>query len=493
MKLKKIISSLLLLTFAAGLLACANSDEGTTQQATTLAEGESAATEGDPENPRMAIKAELPDKDFGGREFTIIYPEWSMYGDYYFAEEEIGEAINDAIYKRTLNVEEKFNVDLKSVTFGDINTIYPTVSKSVKAGSDDFSLALTHCMDGVAEFATSGIAVNWNKIPYVDFSKPWWNQQMNDNCSIEGVLVTAVSDYIIFDPTVIYFNKRLIEAYELENPYNLVKEGKWTWDKLAEQAKAVSLDLNGDGKFDENDQYGLVSDTGWMLEAALQGSEMFTVKKDDSGIPVFALSEEPRFGELLNKLYDLLFVGEQTFTDVWDPNLTTTRFESLVPMSSDRVLYHLDPLSAGKRYRTYEVEFGILPFPKFNEDQKDYWSLSWNGFMVVPQTADLEMVGAVSEMLAAESYYHVVPAYYDILLTSKISRDNESVEMIDIIYKGACFDFGLDFGSRNQLCFPLTNILNSKKNEYVAFFERSQTSFNRNMKKVYDGIVENYS
>jgi hypothetical protein len=162
-------------------------------------------------------------------------------------------------------------------------------------------------------------------------------------------------------------------------------------------------------------------------------------------------------------------------------------------MSSDRALFHVDPLSAGKRYRAYDVEFGILPFPKYDEVQSEYLSLSWNGFIMIPQTADPELAGAVNEALAAESYRLTVPAYYDILLNSKVARDVESTEMIDIIHKGAVYDFALNFGNWNSISLSISNLLNTKKSpDYVSFMEKNEGSFNKQMQKVYDGIRKNY-
>ncbi|MCL1859529.1 MAG: hypothetical protein FWF92_09910 [Oscillospiraceae bacterium] len=452
----------------------------------------SPAPEEEPQDLRLLIKEDIPELDFKGKEFNIIYPTWSMYEYYYFAESEIGENMNDAIYRRTKNVEERFNIIINPITRGYIETVSPAVSKSVNAGSDDYQMALTHCMRGVPEMSTGGFVYDWNKIPIVDFTKPWWNQRMNQTMSVDGILLTAVSDFIIFDPNVVYFNKGMAKDLDIGDVYQIVREGKWTWPKLTELAKLASKDLNGDGIFDKDDQYGLVTNLAWMMNSAVQSCNMYISKIGDEGYPVNNLNSE-RFGNLINTLYELVYVGNQTFIGTWDPNNLADTYESQIPMSSDRVLFHIDPLSAGKRYRVYDVEFGILPFPKYDEAQEEYLSLSWNGFIMIPKTADPELAGAISEALAAESYRLTVPAYYDVLLTSKVARDVESTEMIDIIYKGAVYDFALNFGDWNAITFAVDNILNTKKlPDYVSFMEKNENSFHKQMQKVYDKIRENY-
>ena len=451
---------------------------------------ESIVTPSDNIDPRLSAQDSLPEGlDFGGKTFKILYPTWSMYVDYYFVESLNGEVLNDAIYKRQTDVEERLNVKIEYVNKGYIDRIGPEVSKTVKAGINEYSLALTHCIGGIPELI--GNVYDWNTIPHVDFAKPWWNQQMNKELSVQNVLLLAVSDLIIFDPNVIYFNKGMIQEFNLDSPYDIVHSGKWTWGKFTEMAKQASRDINGDGKWNKEDQYGFVTDTGWMMQSALQGCGMTTVTKTDDGELILNLKDE-RFGKIIDVLYDLVFDKSVTYIDVWDANNLSVKHESDVNMNTGRVLFIVDPLSVGKRYRAYDVEFGILPFPKLDESQDRYWSLSWNGFMVVPFTADTEMAGAVSEALAVESYKYVIPAYYDIILTSKIARDEESRDMIDIIYDGACYDFAMNYTSWAEMSQAVSGVLSSKKRDYISYVEKNEKRFMTTLQKAYDKIVDNY-
>ena len=447
-------------------------------------------------DPRLSAKDDLPDDlDFSGSAFNILYLYWSMYPSYYFVESEIGEAFNDAIYKRQTNVEERLNVKFSYVSKGSTNGADETareLKRTVLAGTDEYQLMLSHCVYGNPD--AIGFVLDWNKVPYVDFAKPWWNQQMNKELSVQNVLLMAVSDLIIFDPNVIYFNKGMIQDFSLENPYDIVKSGKWTWKKLTEMAKAVAKDLNGDGIWDKDDQYGLVATLGWMNQSALQGAGLSTVTKTDGGDLLLNLHDE-RYGRLMDALFELFFDKTVTFIDDWDPNaidMPGRKFQSDVNMDTNRALFITDALSVGKHYRTYDVEFGILPFPKLDEEQEKHRSLSWNGFMWIPVTASAEMSGAVCEALAVESYKHVVPAYYDILLTSKIARDEESKEMIDIIYDGACYDFALNYSNGSPLSFAVSWLLPSGQNTYASFVEKNEKAFMGNLQKVYDKIIDEY-
>ena len=90
-----------------------------------------------------------------------------------------------------------------------------------------------------------------------------------------------------------------------------------------------------------------------------------------------------------------------------------------------------------------DTDFGILPLPKYDENQEKYETLNWSGFMVIPATAgDLEMVGTVVENLGYLNDKIVLPAFYEILLGQKISRNEESSQMLDIIFEGSVYDLG---------------------------------------------------
>ena len=458
----------------------------------TAGEGRDGATPGD---PRLAVKDSLPDDlDYGGAGFNIFYPLWSMYPTYYFVEEEIGETMNDAVYRRQKTVEERLNIDIRYITKGEGNAgniIAEELLKTVLAGADEYQLMLTHCIAGNPEMI--GYVHDWNKIAYADFDKPWWNQQMNSELAVQNALLLAVSDLIIFDPNAIYFNKGMIQDYALENPYELVNSGKWTWDKLAQMAKQVSKDLNGDGKWGKEDQYGFVTTVGWILQSALHGCGMNTITKTEGGELILNLYDE-KYGRIIDTLYDLVY-DDATFIDDWDPNTVDVpgrKFQPDIDMNTNRALFIADALSIGKHYRTYDVEFGILPFPKLDAAQEKYWSLSWNGFLIVPVTANADVSGAVCEALAVESYKYVVPAYYDVILTSKIARDEESKEMIDIIYDGACYDFGLNYGNFNALSFSINSLLAAKNKDYVSFVEKNEKIFMTGLQKVCDKIAEDY-
>nr|MBQ4318834.1 hypothetical protein [Clostridia bacterium] len=100
--------------------------------------------------------------------------------------------------------------------------------------------------------------------------------------------------------------------------------------------------------------------------------------------------------------------------------------------------------AATERLRDMDTDYGLIPYPKFNETQENYSSLVQDtaSIITVPRTvSDIDMVSAVIEALSSASYRTVLPAYYEVGLKTKYSRDDASSQMVDLIYGVASTDF----------------------------------------------------
>lgn len=432
-----LIFALLVVIMTAG---CANSSQGANETLTT----DTAVAETE------AVRPDIPKTDFEGATFTILYPEWGLYTTYFFTDEQNGDQMNDAIYKRKIAVEEYLGVNIEKYSTGNIQDIMPAIKAAVMAGTDDYQLALTHCIQDLANMMTAGYLSDWNTLPYIDMSAKYWNRTMNDRLSINGKAFYAVSSFMIADPNAILFNKGMINEYSLPDPYELVRSGKWTIDSMSGLARSVSQDLDGDGKYTVNDIYGLACESDWMLISFMYGCDRFMVARDESGTYVLDMYNEKML-DITGKLYDLFHTGNSTF--LWPYNSPE---DKTINIGTDRALFNIIPVNSSKNYRQSNVDFGVLPFPKYNEEQEKYLSNDWSGLMCIPTTAqNTDMIGMVCELLAYESQTTTMPAYYDILLTGKFARDEETVEMLDIIYSNIVYDYGMNYCGFSSGFFPL--------------------------------------
>ena len=437
------------------------------------------------------LKADVPDVDMNGKKFTFLTSGWGeevwIMNDI-VAEEENGDPVNDAKYRRNRAIEERFNCEI-----ADYNTMandpVPTLKKTVLADdkSYDFFEARLH---QYLPLARDGLILNLYDIPHMDLTKPWWDQNSVKSLSVANKLYAVTSDITIMDndaTSAFVFNKGMITDYGLDSPYQAVKDGTWTLDALEKLVKTVSKDVDGNGTMDENDMYGLLYQRDTMT-AFLAGGGEFIARKDANDLPYISLNEQKSVdivSNLLRVLYD-----KTTCMNVMIPFPTDFNPWMSSMFASDRALFMWIRMVNVVALRAMETDFGILPIPKYNAEQGNYYSAvnPWTGACItVPASnTDLENSGIFLEAFAAESRYTLQPAYYDILLNGKVVRDQDSKEMLDIIFDNRVYDIG-DIGRFGDLHMIIYMTMDYDSN-VVSYIEKRLTKANRDIEKLIDGI-----
>lgn len=426
-------------------------------------------------------KPNIEKQDYNGRVFNLYYINWSLYRDYYFADSLNGDIINDAAYERLQKVEEHLNIDINTIPATEADGAaeqYNNLQKSVMAGDSTYDLLLTHNSSNMEAFVGNRLVYNWQDIESIEMTKSYWNQSVFDNMTIAGMTPFASNDFVLPDVNTIFFNARLSEDLNQENLYDLVLNGNWTWDKITQLASAASEDLNGDGIYDDKDRYGFVGEIGWQFASIPTSCDQFMILPNNEGTPVLNINT-PKMVGLIEKINMLVNDGNNSF--VWqfsqktDPNQGGT---PPVSFDSGRALFYLVPMSLAKVFRVTDVDFGILPLPKYDEHQTDYTTLNWAGFLCVPFTvSDPKLTGEVAELLAYYSKETVIPAFYDVVLGQKISRSDESTKMLDIIFEGTVYDMGIMLGST---FYSITkNLVEKNNNDFASYYATNENTYTK--------------
>jgi len=480
------------------LMACQDGDNitngGNNQPVENAADGgintpdEESGTEIDESdifNMRMreSVRDDLPEADFGGAAFTIFQrTEWNYE---FLAESETGDVVNDAVYGRNLAVEERFNVRLNLVEelggWNEQDLFLRKVRNSVSAGDDEFQL-----ISGYAAYMprlqSGGFLINLHDLPHVDFDRAWWSTDLRDNLTINDKMFFATGDIALSmweHILAIYFNKQMMADYQMEDPYEIVRSGRWTLDKLNEMCREAYRDFDGDGQVSEGDIFGYATDTANLVDNFYGAFDAPVIMKDEHGMPYHAQNTQ-KMADIVDKLYQFLWENPGVYSNIiaspGPENLYRYIFEE------NRALFLPELLGNAQDLRGMETDFGIIPYPKWDEAQEHYLttSVAYFSLLCVPVTVqNLEMTGILTEALSVESYKKVIPAFYEIALKTKHARDDESAEMIDLIRSGLTFDFGKIYtlelnGSMNIL----RNLMTEKRSNFVSTFERGERSFN---------------
>ena len=399
-----------------------------------------------------AERDSLPELDFDGGDVTFLVRTDNIAEIY--AEGENGDIVNDAIYKSRVAVEErlkvKFNiVDRAGTSPGDRNTYADHLSQTVMAGDDTYDWAemMAAVYPGII---TKGILTDLSDAKYIDTDRPWWGGDLKEQASIGGSLYFLVGEYSIGylnDAFCVYFNKQLIDDYKLEDPYELVRNGDWTLDKLMEMSAAASEDLNGDGVFDYEDKLGFVTHDLYHLCGFMISNEnnMFTRVGNDFE---YTFGTEHDF-DVVTKMHKLLFEtdggflfngAKTTAAFVDDYKRLTTKFTS-----GEILMMSAQMGDAISDLRDMKQDYGILPYPKYDKAQENYRTASrtTHSAISMPVTcSDRDKAFATLEAFAAANHEYVIPTYYETALKTKYSRDDESAEMYDLILSSLSLDFG---------------------------------------------------
>ena len=437
------------------------------------------------------VSDDLPETNYKGRTIRVLVVDRGQ-SDFYTEDHETGETIHDAVFTRNNNVSERFGVKFEGIVETE-DGASAKLSNSVKAGSDEYDICFLHMVNGATN-AMNNDVLPFDELPYVDLSKPWWDKSVSDGFSIKGHLMMINGDISPFSfgtTACLLFNKNLFEKNDFESPYQLVREGKWTLDKVNELTKDFSQDNDGDGKItaDGSDQFGL---TAWFLGlpyAFYYGSGGMLIQKDDDDVPYFEAQVE-RDTNIYNKIYDIVITNNANYeTQLW--NLPGDIF------NSGRALMFTGCLNDTTRFRDMNDDFGILPIPKYDESQKEYRSYvdGSSAMICVPATvkpADRECISIILEALASESYKIVTPAFVEKMLKRKVTRDSDSADMIDYVVRNRVFDMGYVF-MYNAIGSYVRELLISGKKDVASSLKKHEKSTIQKCKQIVKAFEKSYT
>lgn len=400
-----------------------NSDETTTG-------GDTGTTSPETEKD---IYDDLPTGDYGGEKFTILNNSVT-WAEYRIDSEEInGDSMNDAVYQRTKFVEDKLKVEIELIEQDLYSGTAGYLANLVLAGDDSIDASFIGAMYNVANIS-KGIYIDLNDVNEFDFSKPWWDTNSMKYYEIENKLYMAHNETSAnFHDTlwVGFFNKKLFDTLKLDDIYSVVRDGKWTIDKLKEYIEVGQNDLDGDGELGADDQWGLMTHSGAGFGFLHAANERGVDIKD--GIP-FVSPVDDRMFDVITKIRSVFDMDGVMTNDKLRDKLG---FHAVEGFAAGKSLLLIEVIGNAKTLRAMDADFGIIPFPKYEESQENYiayFSPATNAFSIPKTTKDLSRTATVIENLSAYGYKTVRPAYYDVVLHGKTVRDEESREMLDIIF-----------------------------------------------------------
>ena len=462
MNAKKLLTlALAIATLTATLASCASGDSGAASD-TTAADNAAQTTAAETEPEKITyLSANLPEMDYEGYEFRFrqVKPTYDRPWWYIHSDEQTGEVLNDATYKRNAAIEEAFNVDF-SVTFGDTDDkLLADVQNLVNAGDDAFDAVYIQLGRAIKLF--KGEMLNdLNTIENLNPQAQWWDQGFVRDLAVNDKLYYIAGDLTPLMTLRAYsmvFNKDMADSLGIEYPYDAVREGQWTMEYFTKYVQGVNSDVNGDGLMDYEDRWGFFSENvaSTIMFISFGGR---VIDKDADDNLVFVADTEKNL-DRLNSALEIIINKETTLwcNPLVQANGNNWSVASEWFAAGGALLRSSTFENVPRDYRTMDADFGVVPCPKYDEAQENYLTnASETGNVItLPKTVvDTARSGLIIEALAAESVSTTTPALYDVCINGKYVRDEESIDMIDIIFNNKVYDWGYMFqigGFRSEM------------------------------------------
>ena len=444
---------LALAMIAAVAIGCAETNRpepGTTTGTGSTGKGD--GTEVTDEVTTARILPNLPEMDYDGREYRILASNvfgYRIWEDL-FVESEGDNPISQGVWRRNLAVEEKYKV---KITMREEQYLdYEGLIQQTASTGESIADVYVSLGDNIQRLYGQNVFANLADMDYLELDKPWWNQGAVDSFNINGYMPFGICNLTINDfgtAGAIFFNKRLATDYNVGNMYEIVENKEWTMAKLLELCKPLYIDLDKDGHEGPLDQFGLTGDDGLVNHFFVSGGGRY-VSKDDEGLPYDSFYTQRNVNMMQYFLEQILFDKQITFNSsqfkVEDEPYSGSYNNTI--FSEGRALFKQGPLSVTEQFRESMIDdFGIIPVPMYDETQKDYCSLAqpYGGSVVsIPYYVDdADFSSIILEALAAEAHYTLVPGFYDVVLKTKNTRDDESAAMIELILNNRVYDLGM--------------------------------------------------
>lgn len=364
---KKFLVLLLVLSMIFTVAACGKKDSS---------KGKSASTKA------AATPTEKPDKykgfDFGGRTIKV-----GIWWDYYYTSDHTkitddpGLSNKETAQMKLDNVrriEKKYNCKIKFVNLG-WNGIINSINTTIAAGTPECDIYLTDLQFGIPA-ALNGLCQDLKKIAPKD------NDIFGDQMVLKPMDEIGGGSYFFQEQGIptngifLGYNATMIKDLGLEDPQQLYKDGKWTWDKFAELAQAGTKDTDNDGTTDVYGFGGIFTDLTNGLVMSNNGSIAGTTTEGLSSKPV-----KEAF-EFINRLYNKDKSARPWSSD-WNDNLLAWSDGKVMFWTAQAWSLKQEADAAKKDGAELPFEYHVVPYPQGPEgDGTAYSPFAGNWYMV---------------------------------------------------------------------------------------------------------------
>ena len=497
MNAKRILSMLLcllMLATSAFLVACGGNGE----------ESSTATSTGETKGENIEDFVTMPEFKWEGedyKEFSILIYSDEVQSTYYCEDVEpdlyttTDASLNDAVTRRNDEIFTKYGVTVKGVPVADVQA---DLKEDITSDLCMYDAALPF-MPAAASLAQEGYLYDLNEFTdYLHLDQAWWDQAANESLSIGNKLYFTTGDISIMPKivsTAITFNKEILKNVAPDvDLYQMVKEKKWTFDKMIELSRKATAESDGTPGMTYNDDWGLSASYGDVSAFFIASGNNYISKNSDD-IPIITFNDTASTTLVQKILQNLQLKDEWCFHCNTVNDGSNIWVVSLDVFGQNRALFRTSAFSAIKKLRAYDdaQEFGIVPFPLMTEEQDTYYtycSARYAYAIAIPTSLsreEAEFSAFMLDVMAFGAKKYITPAYYETTLKYRDLRDNESGEMLDLVFSNVVYDLGIiyDFGGIGGM---ISDLMSTNSTNIVSAFEAKKDM----IQEAIDQCVESY-
>ena len=485
--LTAVVALFLMLGLLSGMISCAKPNVPDTPD-----------TPQDPEDPQTPEAPAneppvVPDSLRGsGETITIVTEGWASYApldvpDIAIEEFTASDSLSSEAYRRNEWIKEYLGVELEFRNYSHYTDAFPVMSTLINSGTCDVDFWLLRGAE-YGSCISNGLLMplEEKELTCFDPDRAWWDSNSYSALSVAGEHYGVIGDFTVADDMTywnVFFNKEMVEDYELESPYELVKNGTWTYESMYEMASVVAEDnVSGEVRFEDIHGISMIRD---VLAGALNTAGIMIAEKDADDLPVPTFYSD-RTVTVFEDLCDIFYDENVVY------NCHVKNCDEIAIFTNGNTLFTLGGVYYGPQMRNMEVDFGILPMPKYEQDDsyRSATSPLFLNILTVPLPGtggNTALTGAFMELYAYKGSETVVPAFHERLLRSQIARDDESEAMIDYIFANTVFDLGSIFNFGN-FSFTLIDMMYTSNRNLSSTWKTNENRINADIDELIEAL-----
>lgn len=486
-----IITAILMMT------ALASCDDTTIDQSS--GENSSNNSNGD----SFTLFGNLPDVNYGGKEFTILVEGDHNTERYKSVEicpnDTSPKSISDAVAERNSLVEERFGIKIVEIRTASADEMMQDIRSNASGGQKEYDAVMPFLPDAGA-LSLEKLFINLNDSEYIDLTQPYWDASAVKDLSIKGKLYFCPSDINLLSlncTSCVIFNKDMITEHSLEDPYALVDSGNWTLDKMYTMAKDVTTKTSDGDKMTLEDTWGLLTNSGIATTFYIGAGQKLATKNSDD-IPELAIRGTTQ-ATVFNKIFDICNDARVGIIENYSSEYGDVYAKASEAVADKRALFRTMVIVDINEMGDYKCNFSVLPIPKYTAEQDKYYSYVSTIYATccaIPvECNDVTMSQIIIEAMAQASTDTVKKEYYTTTLQLRKLQDEEGERMLDIIFGNRYYDFGAIYNWGGTSKWDGSSIKNfmgticsSKKNTYSStldgLYDKFQADLNEMVEKL---------